>query len=242
MPGTHHESIRKRLDNLGGAQADDGAVEALLAQGRVRRHAAGEYLARRGMAAEELLFLLSGSVEVSACSADGRRAIAWYLAAAEPMNVIPVIDGGPSIHDFLAHTDVTALHVPATAVRDAIRNNARLGLIFLAQLCTRSRATYDALAAEGLLPLRARVARTLVMLAAQHGQGGAEGVEIQLRLTQEEYADMLGVSRQSLNRELRALEQAGAISLTYARLVVRDLAALREFIGQGECFMPLATY
>jgi CRP-like cAMP-binding protein len=98
------------------------------------------------------------------------------------------------------------------------------------------------LAAEGLLPLRARVARTLVMLAAQHGQGGAEGVEIQLRLTQEEYADMLGVSRQSLNRELRALEQAGAISLTYARLVVRDLAALREFIGQGECFMPLATY
>ncbi len=87
---------------------------------------------------------------------------------------------------------------------------------------------YDMQAAESLLPLRARVARMLLMLADQHGRGKQSGIEIDLKLTQEEFADMLGVTRQSLNRELKALEKLAVLSISYSRITLRDLPALQE--------------
>ena len=85
-----------------------------------------------------------------------------------------------------------------------------------------------------MLPLRARIARMLLMLLAQHGRDGHSGLEIDLKLSQDEFADMLGITRQSLNRELKALEKQGLIGIAYSRITLHEVALLRDMAAIGE--------
>lgn len=208
-------------------QVAASTLESLLAASTVRRHSAGRTLSLRGEPMHELLFMLEGSLEVSMEGSDGRRSICWYLAPGQWVGLIPVLDGKGAIHDLRTHTDAVLLQVPREAFRDALLADHSLALMCLDILCDRSRSIYDNMAAEALLPLRARVARLLLMLMDQHGRSGQAGIELTLKLSQDEFADMLGVARQSLNRELKEMEKQQLIAIAYSRITLRDVAALR---------------
>ncbi|EFX60812.1 hypothetical protein DAPPUDRAFT_275286 [Daphnia pulex] len=210
------------------------SLQALLAASVIRSHAAGQLLSRRGTPLGELIFVLQGSLEASMAGADGRRSICWYLAEGQWFGLIPIVDGQAAIHDLRTYSQAVLLHIPRAAFLAALQQDRGLAVKCLELLCARSRTLYEHLAAETLLPLRARVARLLLMLVEQHGRESAHGQELSLKLSQEALADMLGISRQTLNRELVALEKAGLISLAYTRLTLLDDAALRQMIQAPE--------
>ena len=79
--------------------------------------------------------------------------------------------------------------------------------------------------------LPVRVARALLTLVAAHGRVQADGVAIDLKLSQEEFADMLGLTRQRVNRELNAFAARQIISTAYSQIRVLDLAALKNLAG-----------
>ena len=60
------------------------------------------------------------------------------------------------------------------------------------------------------------------------GVGGPEGIDISLRLPQEDLAQLLGVSRQRINQELKSLERQGVLSARYGRIRISDLATLER--------------
>lgn len=66
------------------------------------------------------------------------------------------------------------------------------------------------------------------MLAAQHGRDAVKGIELNLMLSRDPFADMLGVTRQSLNRELKALEKQGLLTIAYSRITLHDVQQLRS--------------
>ena len=66
----------------------------------------------------------------------------------------------------------------------------------------------------------------------QYGRSVDGGVQLALKLSQDELAAMLGVSRQSLNRELMALHADGFVSSAYARITLHDVAALSALAGR----------
>lgn len=214
--------------------ATPATCEALLAASRVRRHAAGECLSRRGDPMPELLVLLDGNLQVSMHGSDGRRSILWYLAAGQWIGLITALDGKGAVHDLHCHTESVLLHIPHKAFVHALQSDPTLTYSCLSLLCERSRVLYDRQAAESLLPLRARVARLLLMLADQHGRGNQSGIQIDLKLTQEEFADMLGVTRQSLNRELKNLEKLGLIRIAYSCITLHDVPQLHGLAALTE--------
>lgn len=195
-----------------------------------RSFAQGQVLYLRGDPMPELLVVLSGSIEASIEDADGRRSVVWYLGPGQWLGLIALIDGKGSVHNLRAHTETTTLGFPRQRFLDALAGDPALALLCLNALCERSRTLYANLAAETLLGLRSRVARLLLMLFEQHGQAGEHGPEIGLKFTQDDFAAMLGVSRQCLNRELRGLEAEGVIALAYSRIGLRDIAALRAAV------------
>ncbi len=222
-------AIARLLDAAGiTARARPESVADLLAVATVQRLPANHFFCHRGEAVSSLILILEGKVEVSLCSAEGKRSILWYLGPGQAVNLIPVLDGEPAIHDFRAHTDVSGVVFPRSAIIAGVSADPGLGLAFLGVLCARSRALYDNMAADGLLTLPARVARMIVLMLERHGQPGTKGTSIALKLSQDEFADMLGIARQSLSRELKTLAQAGIISLAYSHITVLDEPALRR--------------
>lgn len=76
------------------------------------------------------------------------------------------------------------------------------------------------------------MARLLLTLADQHGRTIQAGIELALKLSQDDLADMLGVARQSLNRVLKELQKQQLIDIAYSSITLRDIMSLQA-LAQG---------
>jgi len=175
--------------------------------------------------------LAAGTIKISSLRQDGREAI---LAVLEPGNwfgEITLIDGSPRTHDATALESLDLLVVPPEAfahqMRDVVFANA-----IAAMLAARVRMLYGLTEDATLRSLRARVAHRLLVLA----RGDAtQSVHLRrtLMLPQEALAMMLGVTRQTLSKELNALARDEVISLGYGRIDLLSVEALQALVRSG---------
>ena len=93
-------------------------------------------------------------------------------------------------------------------------------------LATRLRRLSELMEDSVLLALRARLAKKLVALARRYGRETADGVQIDMNLSQQELGELVGTSRESINKQLRAWTQEGLLVSTRGRLTLRDASAL----------------
>jgi CRP/FNR family cyclic AMP-dependent transcriptional regulator len=175
--------------------------------------------------------LAAGTIKISSLRQDGREAI---LAVLEPGNwfgEITLIDGLPRTHDATALESLDLLVVPPEAfahqMRDVVFANA-----IAAMLAARVRMLYGLTEDATLRSLRARVAHRLLVLA----RGDAtQSVHLRrtLMLPQEALAMMLGITRQTLSKELNALARDEVISLGYGRIDLLSVEALQALVRSG---------
>ena len=175
--------------------------------------------------------LVAGTIKISSLRQDGREAI---LAVLEPGNwfgEITLIDGSPRTHDATALEALDLLMVPPEAfvqlMRDVVFSNA-----IAAMLAARVRMLYGLAEDATLRSLRARVAHRVLVLA----RGDAtQSVHLRrtLMLPQEALAMMLGITRQTLSKELNALARDEVISIGYGRIDLLSVEALQALVRSG---------
>jgi CRP-like cAMP-binding protein len=199
-------------------------VDTLASQARVQHLSDGESVARRGHPTEFMVVVAQGRLEVSMASAEGRRHVVNVIGPGTVFGLIPVLDGSAWIHDAMAKGPCSLLRIQRDALLLAMGRHPTLAHALVQLLCARARKTYEALAAHTLLALPARVARLLLLLSD-------EAHSLCLSLSQTDLADMLGITRQSLNRELRQMQRQGAVDLGRNRIEIRNQAALRRAAG-----------
>jgi CRP-like cAMP-binding protein len=94
-------------------------------------------------------------------------------------------------------------------------------------LCNRVRLLYGMTEDASSLSLQERLGRALHRLAYSNGDWSEEG-RINLDISHENLGRMLGASRQSVNKELKALERDGCIAIHYGKLSIIDLGQLQQ--------------
>jgi CRP/FNR family cyclic AMP-dependent transcriptional regulator len=208
-------------------------IDALLADAEVARVAAGEVVAHRGQRCEHLLLVAEGALEARMIAADGRRHLLAFMLPGTLFGLLSIIDGAAQPHDAAAHVPSIVLKMPALAVQRLHATLPALGAAFELLLVDRSRRLYHALAERMLHPLSARLAGQLAQLADDVGVRREGGWTIALHLTQADLADLLGAGRQSVNAELRRLQQAGLVRVARSHIDVIDLDELRARAPQG---------
>lgn len=224
-------AVLEREAVLGGLSA--GTRETFLARGQLRRYGTGEILSRRGEQLGALTILIDGSIEVSRTSAQGKRHVLRYLERGQVMNLIPVLDRRHAIHDAIAHTECLVLLVDRAVFLDLLERDAALMRGVIRLLCLRARATFEQLGSDALLPVRQRCARALVGMIGPYGRRGEDGIAITLKISRDEFSDMLGRTRQVVGKELRQLEDEGVIRSMYSHFVIIDEAGLRRIAQTG---------
>ncbi len=207
-------------------------MESLRSEARLRVLARGTTLTHRGDAVKSLCVVIEGVLEVSATNV-GKRHILGHLQAGQLMNLIPFVDGQGAIHDAVAHTDVLVLLIGREPFQRLVAAEPRLLNRLMRVLCLRSRTSYSRLVENATLTLRQRCASLLLQLIEPYGLPSPDGTAISLKLSQEEFAFMLGCSRPIINRELRQLESEGAIRKTYSHYVIADSDLLRSIVDAG---------
>ncbi|MGS5089904.1 Crp/Fnr family transcriptional regulator [Hydrogenophaga sp. A37] len=190
--------------------------DVLLQQGRMRSLADGQSLFSRGGQADGLCCVTAGGLHIGALHADGQPAELAYLEPYQWFGEIALIDGLPRTHDAVAEGDTQVLVVPRDALVDWLDHHPAQWRE-LARLSTRKlRVAFVVLEELAMLPLEERLQRRLRLLAK--GYGSREAPRRRIRLGQETLARMLGVSRQSVNKALKALETRGVLRLHYGEI------------------------
>jgi CRP/FNR family transcriptional regulator, cyclic AMP receptor protein len=203
----------------------DALVDAILSQGHIR-HLTDEIVYATGDPPNGLFALISGEIRVTQTTGEGHSALLMIASPGVWFGEAGMIDGLPRTSDAVAIGQATVLQIDPGLFHRLTLDNSQYYAAFARLVCEQYRKAMDYIVTTMSLPLPVRLAQRLVGLAHAHGRETGDGVTIDLHLSQESLAGTVAVSRQSLNRALKALEAKGMVSIGYSALTIRDVAAL----------------
>lgn len=203
--------------------------EALTALGHRRRLGDGQMLYGRGEASSDLVGVVSGRIRIVGITPDGHEGLLGLYPAGTWFGEVSLFDELPRPVDAVAVGDTEVLIVPAARLLAVLERNPRWYRDFARVLCHKLRLALIHIEST-VLPVSVRVGLRLLDLAAAYGRPVAAGVEIDLTLPQEEFARMLGLTRQSVNKELRAFQAQGWLKLQRGRITLTDPDAIRRHV------------
>jgi CRP-like cAMP-binding protein len=176
----------------------------------------------------ELLVVVSGCLEVSRVNSGGTKFVLGLLGAGVVVGLVRLLDDLHMPYSYHAHEDTTLIHLPCDPLRGILDEDPVLWRDVALLALARQRDSIVSIQQRALAGRRQSIAHALVELSAWYGRSLGNTPEIRLRVSQNDLASMLGVSRQTMNKELRELAALGLIGGDYGQIVVRELAALRE--------------
>lgn len=208
------------------AALDDADIVAILALAQEVRHPARHVVFHEGDKGEQLLVLLEGRVKVSLTSQEGKEAILSILEPGQLIGEMSLLDGGPRSASITTMDACRFLVIRRQDFIGFLEHSPHVALALLQALSLRLRATNDTVGNLSFLNLPARLARILLNLGQQYGKHTAEGIVIGLKLSQEELGNLVGVSRESVNRQVRLWVEAGILDYAHGILMLKDSDAL----------------
>ena len=195
----------------------------------------GATIFSKGDAGNSLFAVISGTVKISTSSAEGRSAILNLIgtgrsfwrdrAARRP---------GERTTDAIANSDCELFVIDRREFIPFVRSQPALAMKFIELLCARLRWTSEQVEQVILQDLPGRLASALIRLTEKHQQSPAGRT---ITVTQQEISEMVGMSRESINKQLRAWAARKWVRLEHGAIVVLDaepLQALAEAGSKGE--------
>ncbi len=200
---------------------------------RYAKHATlkrGSTIFSKGDAGNSLVAVISGTVKISISSPDGRTAILNLIGPGEIFGEVALLDGQARTADATANTNCEIFVIDRREFLPFVRSQPALAMKFIELLCARLRWTSDQVEQVILQDLPGRLASALIRLTERHrpAEGG-----LTIVITQQEISEMVGMTRESINKQLRAWAARHWVRLEHGAIVVLDIEALQELAGAG---------
>jgi CRP/FNR family transcriptional regulator, cyclic AMP receptor protein len=200
-------------------------LEKLVASSRLRTFRRGQVVCTAGDPADTLMAVVSGQLKIAVRSADGAELTLAVVGPGATIGEVSVADGGPRSADVEAMTETQLLLIQREAVQAACARVPAAAQALTSAIAASLRRLNETTSDLVFLDLPRRVAKML--LSQPRSSDGVIGQQ----LTQEEYARLLGSTRQSVNIALRGFERRGWIEMHERSLTVKQPAALARFAG-----------
>jgi CRP/FNR family transcriptional regulator, cyclic AMP receptor protein len=207
--------------------------EALDQLCRYAKHTAlkrGATIFSKGDPGNSLYAVISGTVKISLSSPDGRNAILNLVGPGELFGEMSVLDGQDRSADATANTNCEIYVIDRRDFLPFVRSQPALSMKFIELLCNRLRWTTDQVEQVILQDLPGRLASALLGLAEKRK---LEPESHTIAITQQELSEMVGMTRESINKQLRAWAARHWVRLEHGAIVVLDAVSLRELADAG---------
>ena len=225
-----HEDLVRDVPLL--ARLSEADRRALASHGHVRSYQAGAVIFREGDPGDSLHIVIEGSIRIAVLSPEGEEAAVALLGPGECFGDLALLDGRPRSASAIASQATRTLVVTRDVFMRWLSERPQAALALLETLSLRVRRTDEVLADFAFLDLPQRLAKRLLNLADTHPELRMEERHpgaLCLRITQGELASMLGVSRESVNKQLNLFAREGWIALGRGSITITDPNALRTF-------------
>jgi len=212
------------------ADLPDEDIRALMAVARKRAFRAGEVIFHREDVGQVLYVIKEGKVNICLISPEGQEISLVVLGKGDCFGELAILDGLPRSADAVALERVECYTLQRSDFHNAIMKNPKIAIQVLEVLSRRLRETDDKVEDLVVLDVYGRVAKKLLSLAHEHGVEVDDGTRIDMRLTQQDLASMVGASRESVNKVLGYFTDKGYISADKHRITLHRVEELRRRI------------
>jgi CRP/FNR family cyclic AMP-dependent transcriptional regulator len=213
------------------AALDAADREALATAAKRRRFRRGEVIFHKDDPGESLFIIDEGSVRIYLPSPQGADLTLAVLGPGDFFGDLALLDGRPRSASAAALPEAETVALNRADFTSVIRSRPEAAMVVVAAVAERLRETNEMAGDLAFLDVGGRLAKKLLELAAARGVQRPEGILLDMPLTQEGLANMVGVTRESVNRHLAQLRRLGAIGSQGRRFLIRDAEALRRYIG-----------
>lgn len=214
------------------ADLDDRERDALLEMTATRRVASKEVLCRKGDPGNQLYGVLSGRLKVMAGGKDGKEFVFSVMGPGEVIGEIAIVDSGPRSATVIALEPSNLMTLQRRELIHFIERHPRVAMQLAAVLARRVRRLSTYAEDAHFLPLPSRMAKTLLALTGTY-DGDPDG-PIDIRLNQQDLADMVGTTRESVNKQLNTWEDDELVGLKRNHVIILDrdsLEAIAELVA-----------
>ena len=195
--------------------------------------ARGDVLFFQGDEGDALYSIFDGSIRIPLTSPDGKEFTINLMESGDVFGEIALLDGLSRTADARAGRDSRLMRIPRRAFLDLMDNEPRLMRHVIDMLCERIRVTTGEMTDVAFLDLRARLAKRLLDLSLSHGVEEGAGIRIGLTLTQTDVAQMLGVTREAVNKQIQTLVRSGLISMERGTITILARPKLSDIATAG---------
>jgi CRP/FNR family transcriptional regulator, cyclic AMP receptor protein len=200
----------------------------LLARVGVRSYDAGETIFTKGSPGKQMMAVLQGSVRIGVNSIDGRGIVLAILHPGEVFGEIALLDGKDRTADAIAMTACSIAVLGRRDILDFLERYPAGWLYIVSVLCDRLRKTDEHLAEVALLQIPVRLAKVLLRMMADDPQAKLGHKVYRMRLLQRELGELIGVTRESINKCLHSWQRDGILLIEKGQITITDPEALKE--------------
>jgi CRP/FNR family transcriptional regulator, cyclic AMP receptor protein len=216
----HVDEVLARAGLLQGVSPEDAT--ALVAQFDYLDVPKGSVIFNEGEQGDSLYIVLSGKIKLGRRTADGRESLVAIMGPSDEFGELSLFDPGPRTATAVAVTDARLARMSKQALRTWIANRPGIAEQLLRVLARRLRKTNNMLADLIFTDVPGRVAKQLLQLSTQFGSMEGGHLRVTHDLTQEELAQLVGASRETVNKALADFAHRGWVRLEGKSVVILD--------------------
>jgi CRP/FNR family transcriptional regulator, cyclic AMP receptor protein len=200
-----------------------GALASQMVEQRVLR---GDNVFVQDEPGDRLYVILDGKIKLVHSAPDGRESVLAVLGPGEMFGELSLFDPGPRASTATALTDATVAGLGRSALRPWLTGRPEVAEALLQALAARLRRTSEAVGDLVFSDVPGRVAKALLELSERFGQKTDEGILVAHDMTQEELAQLVGASRETVNKALADFAARGWVRLESRAVVLLDAERL----------------
>jgi CRP/FNR family cyclic AMP-dependent transcriptional regulator len=201
---------------------DINDVEAISSEFEIMEVSRGQILFHEGEPGDSLYIVLSGKVKLGRRASDGRENLVAVMGPADQFGELSLFDPGPRTATAVVVTDGRVARLPKAALQKWVEERPQIAMQLLRVIARRLRRTNTTLADLIFVDVPGRVAKQLLQLAQRFGSVEGGQLRVTHDLTQEELAQLVGASRETVNKALADFAGRGWLRLEGKSVVILD--------------------
>ena len=211
---------------------DPDVIERISALGTTVELAGNQVLFLKGDEGDALYGVLDGRIRISSGDADGKEIILNIIDPGDIFGEIALLDGKPRTADASAMAASQLFRVQRSDFLGLMAAEPRLTQHLLEMVCDRK--TNEMLEDSAFLDLPARLAKRLLSLAKYYGDSSQETALTGIQISQAELGQLMGTSRESINKHLQYWRGRGWITLGRERVTIEAPGALENLVARDD--------
>jgi CRP/FNR family transcriptional regulator len=201
---------------------DDESANALRKSMDEVRLTRGQTLFSEGDQAERLYVIGEGKIKLGTVSADGRENLLSVLGPGDMFGELSLFDLKPRASTATAVTDARLFSLGNDDLQELLRVRPEVSFYLLQSLAQRFRRVSEIVEDLVFSDVPGRVAKALIQLSGRFGKPTDEGLHVHHDLTQEELAQLVGASRETVNKALADFAGRGWLRLEARSVIILD--------------------